>query len=339
MILIVCDSYEPSVDDVIDWLLFYEEPFFRINTSDVIDGVNLRLNSDGKVCIAYQYSGKEVGLDEISFYWYKRGILKVKHELMSPEVGNFGEVMDSQISWELFGIEQFLNSHLKKTPHINSFFDNEINKLEVLRQAQAFGLSIPDTLITSRRDPLLEFCNEHANKIISKSIRNGYFLESQDFKYYTHTFQINKDDIMEFPEQFVPALFQNMLDKKYELRIFYLDGVCYSSVIFSQNDPKTKIDFRNYNHQRPNRVCPFKLPLDIENKLDQLMKHLELASGSIDMVVTRNQEYVFLEVNPVGQFKQVSFPCNYKLEKLLATKISQKYGRETFKEAGNVCQK
>jgi len=46
-----------------------------------------------------------------------------------------------------------------------------------------------------------------------------------------------------------------------------------------------------------------------------------LNSGSIDILVTPNNEYVFLEVNPVGQFGMVSQPCNYYLEKRIAERL------------------
>jgi hypothetical protein len=36
------------------------------------------------------------------------------------------------------------------------------------------------------------------------------------------------------------------------------------------------------------------------------------------MIVTPEKKYVFLEVNPIGQFNQVSIPCNYFLEKKIA---------------------
>ena len=43
-----------------------------------------------------------------------------------------------------------------------------------------------------------------------------------------------------------------------------------------------------------------------------------LKSGSIDMIYSTDNIYYFLEVNPVGQFYQVSFPANYYLEKEIA---------------------
>ncbi|MFI5150826.1 MAG: grasp-with-spasm system ATP-grasp peptide maturase, partial [Bacteroidia bacterium] len=191
----------------------------------------------------------------------------------------------------------------------------------VLKNACGVGLLIPDTLITSRRNALLKFSQKHSHCIVTKGIRNGYYLEANDTRYYTHTIKLELEIIRSYPESFVPALFQELLDKKYELRIFYLDEKCYSSVIFSQNDPKTRIDFRNYNREKPNRVCPFELPEEIVLKIINLMNELGFRTGSIDMVVTKKQEYYFLEINPVGQFKQVSIPCNYKLEKVIANKL------------------
>ena len=131
---------------------------------------------------------------------------------------------------------------------------------------------------------------------------------------YAKLVEINKS----ISDTFFPSLVQNYIPKKIELRIFYLEGEFFSMAIFSQKDNKTNIDFRNYNDDKPNRTVPYKIPKDVEQKLDLLMKTLGLNSGSIDMIVTPDNEYVFLEVNPVGQFGMVSYPCNYNLEKRIA---------------------
>ncbi len=100
--------------------------------------------------------------------------------------------------------------------------------------------------------------------------------------------------------------------------------------IFSQNNSKTKEDFRNYDQNLPNRNVPIKLPLDIEGKLKKLMKKLNLNSGSIDLIYTIDNKYVFLEVNPVGQFGMVSFPCNYNLEKKIAEFLIKNHEKTSF---------
>ena len=60
------------------------------------------------------------------------------------------------------------------------------------------------------------------------------------------------------------------------------------------------------------------MPIEIENNLAELMKHLNLNSGSIDLIYGCDKKYYFLEVNPVGQFGMTSYPCNYYIEKKIA---------------------
>lgn len=47
------------------------------------------------------------------------------------------------------------------------------------------------------------------------------------------------------------------------------------------------------------------------------MTALDLNSGSIDFIKSGNN-YYFLEVNPIGQFGNVSTDCNYSLERKIA---------------------
>jgi glutathione synthase/RimK-type ligase-like ATP-grasp enzyme len=140
--------------------------------------------------------------------------------------------------------------------------------------------------------------------------------------------------IEELPLNFHPTLFQEYIEKVFEIRSFYLNGLFYSSAIMSQNDRQTQIDFRNYNHTKPNRTPPYKLPNELENKLQKLMFDLNLNSGSIDLLVDKYGNYVFLEVNPIGQFAQVSKPCNYYLEEMIANSLIYNFHeRKNFKKS------
>ena len=139
-------------------------------------------------------------------------------------------------------------------------------------------------------------------------------MEKNGKSYFSTTKRVEKKDFKEIHY----SLVQNEVNKQFEIRSFYFNNQFFSSVIFSQENPKTELDFRNYDHENPNRVVPFKLPEDLEYKLAKLCHQLNLKSGSFDIAYTKNNEYVLFEVNPVGQFEQVSFPCNYKLHKRIA---------------------
>lgn len=88
--------------------------------------------------------------------------------------------------------------------------------------------------------------------------------------------------------------------------------------IFSQNDENTEIDYRNYNRTKPNRMVPFKLTKELEYKLDNYMKKMDLDTGSIDLIYGKDGKFYFLEVNHLGQYDFLSQHCNYNLDKKIA---------------------
>jgi pyruvate carboxylase len=63
---------------------------------------------------------------------------------------------------------------------------------------------------------------------------------------------------------------------------------------------------------------PYKLPDNVEEMILKLMKKMGYNSGSVDFIVDKQFNHYFLEVNPVGQFGMVSYPCNYFIEKEIA---------------------
>ena len=129
-----------------------------------------------------------------------------------------------------------------------------------------------------------------------------------------YTELLEEGNLGKIPSTFFPSLFQEALDKEMELRIFYLKEKCYSMAIFSQLDEQTNVDFRMYNYEKGNRNVPYVIPKKLELKILKLMELLRLESGSLDFIKTKEGRFVFLEVNPSGQFGMTSTPCNYYLE-------------------------
>jgi ATP-GRASP peptide maturase of grasp-with-spasm system len=176
---------------------------------------------------------------------------------------------------------------------------------------------IPSTIVCTTKVALINFYNAH-KRIIIKDISAPFSYYKENMRILSLTTEITECELENIPEKFYPSLFQELIEKKYELRVFYLEEICYSMAIFSQNDKQTSVDFRNYNHTKPNRRIPYNLPIEIKLKVVALMKDLNLETGSIDFIVTTSGDYIFLEVNPVGQFGMTSYPCNYYLEKKVA---------------------
>ena len=328
MVIILSTENDHSTNQIISWLLHEQVDFIRINDSDILEFQTYAIGAEGfnfMFRIKNEFIDKVVAINHHTIYWYRRGMFVFGNNNAFRNVFEEGNKLFSRLNTyiknEASYTTQSLHKLLSTLSHVNSFNDNDTNKLENIYLAQEEGIDIPDTIITSEKTALQHFMHKHKT-IISKAVHNafGYVDEKVFFDCMTHIFHENI--FHEIPDRFIPTLFQEYIDKRYELRIFYLDGNFYASAIFSQQDEKTKVDFRRYNHEVPNRVVPYQLSPQTTLKLDRLMRKLKMNSGSIDMAVTPSGKEVFFEINPIGQFEQVSKPCNYYLEKLLATHLS-----------------
>lgn len=331
MILILSSEVDISTTEVQFWMRCFDMDFLRISDEDGILLKCLELsNEDNNALILVVSNGNEkfeLYLNEINGYWYRRGeFTLISEPFHSTEDINritISKLNKIQLD-ENSRILDYMNFKLLTGQSINSFNDNYLNKLNLLSIAKDFGLLIPPTIVTTQKDVLSEFFTKH-REIITKSLWNGINFELGDLSYSLPTMLFDFLGLNEnIPNSFAATLFQKNIQKRYELRIFYLDGVFYSSCIFSQRDPQTKIDFRIYNHENPNRVVPYNLPESVKRKLHRLMEYLMLKSGSIDMICSLDGQYYFLEINPIGQFKQVSMPCNYYLEREIAMYYEKK---------------
>ena len=158
--------------------------------------------------------------------------------------------------------------------------------------------------------------------LITKPYHEVVYPIYNDRPFQNYTSSVKDDLILDLREEEIfPTLVQEKIEKLFEIRSFFLKGKFFSMAIFSQASLQTQLDFRDYDIEKPNRTIPFQIPPKIEKKLARLFKSLNLNSGSVDMIYTEGNQFKFLEINPVGQFGMVSFPCNYYLEELLTQEL------------------
>lgn len=302
MILLITEEADYSSNLVIDWLLFYNINYIRVNESD---------------CLKVEFLGNEIQilsinhtflLSDIKGMWYRRGFLNLNFSLTKQTD------LDSFRKREFRKIKEFIYFKLSILPNINQYSNSDVNKLIVNNFAKDVGLSVPEEYLINNTEVLFKVDN--LQDYATKSITGSTVFDFNNYYIVGYTTLLKKPLLPK--KNFFPSLIQKYIPKKYELRIFYLHKVFYSMAIFSQSDETTKVDFRNYNRKNPNRNIPFELPNSIKQKLTNLMEKLKLNSGSIDMIVSQNNDFFFLEVNPIGQYGMVSNPCNYNLNKVIA---------------------
>lgn len=310
MVLILSNSFDLSTSKVIEYLELFGKKYIRINEND-----DLSIEFLGQDFKIYLNSNKYFYFSELDSFWYRRGVLNFDF-LKNTDINE----LDDFCMIEHVKIIEYIYYKFSKLKSLNDYYKSDVNKLIISDMAKKIGLSTPTDFIFQNEFYVKNLKKTHKSEFISKSISGIGIIKVDNFSIFNYTKIIENTELKS--ANFFPSLFQNYIEKKYELRVFYLEGEFYSMAIFSQNDDQTKIDFRDYNLNQQNRRVPFKLPKEIEIKLDLLMRKININSGSIDIIVTNENEYVFLEVNPVGQFGMVSNPCNYNIYKKIANFLS-----------------
>lgn len=313
MILINYHNSEPTVYPVIDWLNHLGFEYFLINqNSSAFDFKNVTISNNGMFLnLSEEIEGKNIT------FWNRRSIpLHYQFDLNSIDKIMLNDFFKNEFKY----INEAVNLYFEDHNCLNKYRDNNTNKIYNLFVAQSCKLKIPDTLVTNKKKCLEAFANKHS-KIITKAIDSTNYLFDINNQTGLSTL-IDNEVLNKLSNVFYPSLFQEYIEKKIELRSFFIGNKFFSIAIFSQNDTSTSVDFRNYNYSRPNRVVPYQLPKAVESKLKRTMKKLDLKTGCIDLILNRNNEYVFLEVNPVGMLGHLSWPLNINVEKEIALYLS-----------------
>lgn len=320
MILIQTSSLDVSSNNVIRWLIYYRAKYLRINDRTLIKNISFIDNSFLLELPNNQYIDTKM----ITAYWYRRGEYEIDNQQKPIKSEEFNKKYYEYIFHEYKSIGDFFTSFLSSSVHSvgDSSTCQFVNKNIILNEAKQLGLNTPEFIITSSKKQLIIFCAN--KKTITKPIHSSFLFEKSGYSFPTYTELITEKIINEAPEEFKPTLFQEYIEKRFEIRTFYLNGKFFSMAIFSQNNTKTAVDFRVYDKEKPNRSVPFKLPEQIELKIEKLMNKMNYNSGSIDLIYTPNNDFYFLEVNPIGQYGMVSVPCNYPLDKEFADFLTKK---------------
>lgn len=316
MILILSKPGDKDTDYVIEWLNFFKTPVLRINDEELMQGVvTFSYDANSIESSYFEISTQRVYMKDITVVWHRKfGFLK-DYEAKLDSVRDLTDFLYDEFK----SLRELILSLLedKKWLYKRSL---KKSKLEVLNIAKRMGLEIPKTIITTERDKLKSFLEQNNNSIITKPIAEAMNVKLENSTIALSTKKV--ETVKDLNKNFSPSLFQEYIEKEIELRVFYIMGRCYTMAIFSQSNPQTKVDFRAYDWENPNRFIPYQLPLQLEMKIDSFMKKLQLNTGSIDIIKSsKNGKYYFLEVNPSGQFGMTAFPCNYPLHKIVAQNL------------------
>ncbi|MFN6488003.1 MULTISPECIES: MvdC family ATP-grasp ribosomal peptide maturase [unclassified Nostoc] len=194
------------------------------------------------------------------------------------------------------------------------------NKLRQLRIASEVGFVIPQTLITNKAESAREFFHQVNGKMVSKLLTAlSHTMESTSFFLYTSV--VKEEDLLDAESlRYCPMVFQEQIPKHSELRVVYVDGNVFVGALDASVYTASKVDWRKpgvetgswQHHQLPDRVV---------RRLQAFMDKFGLLFGALDFILTPSGEYVFLEVNPIGEWGMLEKDLDLPISSAIANAL------------------
>lgn len=322
-VLIITSQDEISIPPVLGYLKEMQQPYFRLDADAILNNravlsMNLH-NSDFTGSIRLP-NGDAISMTRIKSVWFRRPkTVLVKGLYANSEESAFAESEMSAALWSLYSnLDRiFWMNHPISSRHIL-----EHNKLLQMKLAAMCGLRVPDTVVSNNSAELISFCEQHGGVIAVKILRKAVLNNVGRSGIGIYTNVVTLDYLKKHAANIssTALMAQEYVAKKVELRVTIVGTKLLACVIHSQDSERTRIDWRRYDFERVKHEV-YELPTSVAAKLLAFMKRCNLSFGAVDMIITPDDNFVFLEINPSGQFgwieRLTSLPISRTIAELL----------------------
>lgn len=296
MILIITHKEDFTADFVIEKLNERDIKYFRLNCEDINKyNYSFNNNSDFKFSIN--------GITEFNSVWFRRT------KLPEIETSTKGQQLFLLGDFETLFENIFILINSERWLSNPGFVYKAENKIYQLKIAKELGFKVPATIVTNNHKELKDFITLNNENVIIKPIRQGR-IDLEDGVKTIFTNQINKKVIENLTQyDLTPCIIQTHISKEYELRITVVADKVFSAKVNSQENKNTLTDWR----KEKNPFVIYDLPIEVKKKCIQLTKKLNISFGAIDLIKDKNGDYVFLEINPNGQWAWIEMETGLKI--------------------------
>jgi glutathione synthase/RimK-type ligase-like ATP-grasp enzyme len=310
VVLIITSEFDPHADVAVQRLTQRGVQVVRWHTADfpAESGASFWINDSQDIDGVLDTGHRHVKLSEVRSVWYRRPLPPSLPETFDPFWVDFATAQANHFS---YGLWHSLQCFWISSPAAIRVAELKINQLT---QAKRLGFVIPHTLITNDVDEARSFCQLHSRgSVVYKPLRVPPVVtvigdvdgpECDHTVPMLYTTPLHEEHLANLDSiKWAPGIFQEYVPKAFELRITVVAGRIFPVAIHSQDHPQTIHDWRRYpDDPRAVSHVPHALPSALDTRIRLLIDTLGLNFGAIDMIVRPDGEYVFLEINPNGQF-------------------------------------
>lgn len=177
------------------------------------------------------------------------------------------------------------------------------NKFIQLKLAKSYGIGIPRTLVTAQPDRFKVFLRTEG-VIVAKPL-DGYSWKAESGQTLSafasvidvqRGSQLSDEDIRQ-----CVTVYQQRIDKVSDVRMLVMGQDIFAYKI-TQNGEQL-FDFRiGFYKEDHLSYEPISIPVELKKKVISLMDAMKINFASADFALTRDGEFVFLDLNPNGQW-------------------------------------
>jgi hypothetical protein len=314
-VLIISNDHDVHADAVTLELHRRNVPVFRFLPEDFPHACSVTIEiQDGRIEGEIINKYHRVAFHDICAAWFRRArnLFAKGPSLTSTTLDNY---VTAQSTATLTALWESLQTLWVGHPH--TLRRAEVKALQ-LAEASKAGLKTPHTLISNDPAKAAAFVDvlgeaECAIKpLITLGVSNeqGYRLPL--------TTTLPKGHALE-PVALAPTIFQSYVDKAAELRCVVIGEKVFCAKMNSQANENTRKDWRGGKCEHE----IFSLPEYVEASIHRLMDSFGINFASMDMILTPEGEFVFLEANPNGQWlwieQELGLPLVASMADLLTT--------------------
>lgn len=253
-------------------------------------------------------------LDDITAVWFRRSY-NIGSGLQNVLEKEYVAAAMGEVRRTLFGMLDGLHCfHMERL----STYRRLDSKEEQLRKAVRHGLKIPATCVSNDPAQVKQFIDSLTGPVVTK-MQSAFAIYREKEEHVVFTNELTDDHLQDLDGiQYCPMVFQEKIEKKVELRITIVGREIFAFSIDSQQLSNARVDWRKEGVTLIEDWHPYELPADIKQKLHAFMDDYNINYGAIDILVTPEDEYYFLEINSAGEFFWLDRLCDNAISKQIA---------------------
>ena len=191
------------------------------------------------------------------------------------------------------------------------------NKPLQLRLAAECGLRVPRTLLTNDPARVRALHRELGGRMITKML-TPMSISMSGAGRQVHTSEVSEADLEALHGlKYCPMVFQERIEKDCELRVACVGDRVFAGAIDARASATGRTDWRA---SLPEEVAwqDAAVPEPVREGLVRLLRRLDLEFGAVDLIRTPAGEYVFLEINPSGEWGMLERDLDLPISRAIA---------------------